>query len=71
MTTNSLVCVADFSSIVFCDDDWTPNHVEHVQRRKWIREIKSVEDDPKIKGYLRIKTDRDFMLIVAGDWGFN
>ena len=31
----------------------------------------SVEDDPKIKGYLRIKTERDYMLIVAGDWGTN
>ena len=63
-------CVADFTSIVICDDDWTPNHVEHVSRRKKITNIVYIADDPNIVGYLRIKTaSEETLLVVAGDWG--
>lgn len=68
--TKGLECVTDFTSVVVCDDDWTPNHVEHVTRHARISNIIHVEDDPKIVGYLRIRTaQEEALLVVAGDWG--
>jgi len=65
-----LECVADFTSVVRCDDDWTPNHVNHVSRNYKITNIIDVEDAPNIVGYLRIRTNlEEFLLVVAGDWG--
>lgn len=65
----TLECVADFTSIVMCDDDWSPNYVEHVKRAHRIKDIVSVNDAPNIHGYLRIENKKNKMLIVAGDWG--
>ena len=68
--TKGLECVADFTSVVVCDDDFTPNHVEHVSRNYKIRNIIHIEDDPNIVGYLRIRTaQEETLLVVAGDWG--
>lgn len=68
--TKALECVSDFTSIVVCDDDWTPNHVMHVYRKRKIQNIVFIEDDPNIVGYLRIRTaQEETLLVVAGDWG--
>tara|TARA_Y100000004_G_C8741771_1_gene338675 strand:+ start:328 stop:540 length:213 start_codon:yes stop_codon:yes gene_type:complete len=64
-----LECVTDFTSVVVCDDDWTPNHVNHVSRNHKITNIIGVEDAPNIVGYLRIRTKLGHYLVVAGDWG--
>lgn len=70
MKVKGLECVTDYTSVVVCDDDWTPNHVEHVMRKKKIKNVLRVTDDPNIVGYLRIETaDEEKFLVVAGDWG--
>ena len=70
MNPKGLECVTDFTSVIVCDDDWTPNHVEHVGRHYKIVNIINITDDPNIVGYLRIRTaQEETLIIVAGDWG--
>lgn len=68
--SKGLVCVVDFTSIVYCDDDWSPNHIEHVGINTVISKIKTISDDPKAWGYLRVETfDNMHLMVNGGDWG--
>ena len=68
--SKELECVSDFTSIVMCQHDWKPISVDHVGRGLKIGGIINIQDDPNIKGYLRLWTaNEDYLLVVAGDWG--
>ena len=65
---SKVVCIVDFTSIVYCDEDWTPNHVEHVLINKTITGMK-VQTPSELSGYVRIETDDGHYLLVADeDW---
>jgi hypothetical protein len=64
---NEYTCMADMTSIVWCDDDWEPNHVNHYTRGEEGRWEYTGEEVGK--GYMRAKTDRgDFIIVYADDW---
>jgi len=65
---SKVVCIVDFTSIVYCDADWTPNHVEHVVMDRVITGLK-VQTPSELSGYMRIETDDGHYLLVAEeDW---
>ena len=65
---SKVICIADFTGIVHCDSDWTPNHVEHVQRGKTVKGV-TVETPSELSGYVRIETDKgDYLLVNTDDW---
>lgn len=61
-------CTADMTSIVVCDDDWEPNHVNHhITGDVGTWEYTGEEVG---RGYMRAKTAAgDFIIVYVADWG--
>lgn len=61
------ICTADMTSVVFCDDDWEPNHVNHHTHGdagSWDYTGEEVG-----KGYMRAMTPNgDYIIVYAADW---